>query len=264
VPFEGNYLPNGTAGLGRIIVSSNVAAFTGFDNRPPNDPVIYPQACPAACPGMVKIVESMQLNPTLAAGTNGRAFTYYDSSQLKKYPIVSTRPCKEQIAFPGLNPECVPPQNDTVHQEALDWIVAEVKPSIDDRLFIIGHSYGGNRARLFADELVKRGYSVDALLTADPINWKKCSILDIVRGFFQAECKQGADVYLAPIGIRKVLSYVQTKEVPARRHPETDLRRDDLCNLLLLRYSIMEDIQRRHKRIRILSGFRKPDTIASR
>jgi hypothetical protein len=48
---------------------------------------------------------------------------------------------------------------------------------------VVGHSYGGNRARLFADQLQRQlNRTVDLLVTIDPIDWMSCNIGTVAFG----------------------------------------------------------------------------------
>jgi hypothetical protein len=168
LPFTGTYR--------RMIV----VLFTGYSDHPtpfPDDGVTYPDVCPPGnCPGMAQLATKLRNNSYLRDGILARAFTFYDVADW----------------LDALNAQCVltnelpvgfcawqhAPSNDATHQVAAAWL-AQVNPGRDDRIVVIGHSYGGNRARLFAEQLPSVGRSADLLATVDPIDWNLCSIAQL-------------------------------------------------------------------------------------
>ena len=82
--------------------------------------------------------------------------------------------------------------NTAHHAEAEFWVTNNVT-SANDRIIIAGHSYGGNRARIFAeqiDEVLYHLYSrhmIEGLVLVDPIDYATCHNADPL------ECLQGSD-----------------------------------------------------------------------
>lgn len=72
----------------------------------------------------------------------------------------------------------IPPFSDNDHVEAEAWLFNPAGSNfnpLQDRLVIAGHSYGGNRARLFANQIQKnRGVMAKQLVLVDPIDWRDC------------------------------------------------------------------------------------------
>ena len=165
LPFVGTYR--------RMIV----VLFTGFLDHPtpiPDDGVTYPDSCPGGdCPGMAQLAIELRSNSYLQEGVLAKTFTYYDVADWLKW---LTGSCL--LPLPPATTNCAwnhVPSSDTTHQVAAAWL-SQVAPGPDDRIVVIGHSYGGNRARLFAEQLPALGRSADILVTVDPIDWNLCSI----------------------------------------------------------------------------------------
>ena len=96
--------------------------------------------------GMSDLLTEIQADPALA-GAVGQVFTYDD-------------PPSPVLELP--------------HQTALNWVQAQ-HPTAADKIVLIGHSYGGNRARLFSGDLALRGLPARAVVTIDPIEWYQCN-----------------------------------------------------------------------------------------
>jgi hypothetical protein len=165
--------------------------FTGFGNSPPSVagdavPVTYPQGFLQTSLGMVNLVTSARLVlPTVIS----KAFTFYASSNIR--PL-------------GLTPISPPTEPFESHAEAYQWLIEEMSfsPSVD-HLFLAGHSYGGNRARLFAEELYrKNGVIPDQLVLVDPVDWTRCgypTVLDKRSDY--SGCDQSSDAYLMTLDV---------------------------------------------------------------
>ncbi|MDX2154039.1 MAG: LamG domain-containing protein [Bryobacteraceae bacterium] len=79
---------------------------------------------------------------------------------------------------------CLPPPSGAFHAEASTWITdaagANIQPN--DRLIIAGHSFGGNRARYFAEEIdtilfgMYQQHLIAGIVLVDPIDWSSCPI----------------------------------------------------------------------------------------
>jgi pimeloyl-ACP methyl ester carboxylesterase len=116
-------------------------------------------------PGMVNLATELQTAGFFKGSLFPQVFAFYNSSQEQNH-------CS---AF-SCDPQDYAPPDDSDDDVAQAWIDNAAKPSPDDVLVVIGHSYGGNRAKLFTEQLAKDGHSVAALITIDPIDWDLCSI----------------------------------------------------------------------------------------
>jgi hypothetical protein len=75
----------------------------------------------------------------------------------------------------------------------MNWIASQsVTPF--DIVAAVGHSYGGNRARRFVDDLKLAGMKASFLATIDPLDWDYCNILQVVGGGTSV-CNQSGSVY---------------------------------------------------------------------
>ena len=104
------------------------------------------------------------------------------------------------------------PATDTNHVEARNWFNSQsVAP--DDMLAVVGHSYGGNRARLFVDQLKNSGFIADLLVTVDPVDWDFCTFELGFDGALNLTnlCDQSASVYLH--SAKSALSFHQVQGV---------------------------------------------------
>jgi hypothetical protein len=89
--------------------------------------------------------------------------------------------------------------------------------SADDVIGVIGHSYGGNRARLYGLYLRNNWLlTPDALVTIDPIDWSTC----VPRTFLLEQCvietrpcDQSTLTYPTVLGMSKRLDYVQRSTI---------------------------------------------------
>ncbi len=161
----------------------------------PRDVAEYPAGYDQEGQGMTAILNLVRDTPGLAE-TRGKAFTFYTF---------------------GRGGPLSPPRDEGDHLEAEQWLTSQ-KPGSEDRVVVMGHSYGGNRARLFAAQLQKLAppIDVDALVTVDPIDWQKCGRLEWARcqaepNFGQSGCLQSLVPYLKPEGVDRVLSFLQSK-----------------------------------------------------
>ncbi len=159
-----------------------VVAFTGFDTAPnpsncfglgplhtSGSGVTY--TTPQTKAGVTEIVPEIDglvpgilPVPALEPGITGAAFTFYGNDESG---ILNGDAC----TAPGGNPD---------HIDAENWLAAQ-NPTAFDKIAIIGHSYGGNRARLFVEQLRKRkGWIADLLVTVDAIEWSRCNIPNVI------------------------------------------------------------------------------------
>jgi len=89
--------------------------------------------------------------------------------------------------------------------------------SPQDRVAVVGHSYGGDTARLFAKSLRKNNNIIaDALITIDPIDPKVChsslleGLLDCAFPSLSTNpCIQSGDYYDPPPQVRFLVDYVE-------------------------------------------------------
>jgi pimeloyl-ACP methyl ester carboxylesterase len=144
-----------------------VVLFTGFRNWPSRE---YPQEVPTTdsrssygmgdfSTGMPQLAWNIVNNPKLP-GVLARAFTFADSDDLN--------------AVPPPEGYFWPPQRRSVHVQAREWL-EQIGLTQADRLYVVGHSYGGNRAYLFARDHAIRPAG---LFLIDPINYDECSLQD--------------------------------------------------------------------------------------
>lgn len=174
-------------------------AFTGWNNSPGGAECTAITQWPGGgvryvfneyLPGITKLLIKALAEPALKDGISQSAFTFYTTDGHGNY----------------LGDACTAPSLTTNHLEAGQWI-AEKKPTADDVVAVVGHSYGGNRARLFVEQLMSSGTRTMLLATVDPIDWKSCSVshnlADLVSG-----CNQTAD-YHQPSSAEAVISAYQ-------------------------------------------------------
>jgi pimeloyl-ACP methyl ester carboxylesterase len=150
----------------------------------------------------------------LAPGLASRAFTFYDS-------------------FNELSP-CSTPSGPPDHATAEAWL-RSLNPTSDDLIAVTGHSYGGNRARLFADQLrinqVRQNASVatDALIMVDPVDWTTCDGLTVLKSFTylvsDPSCFQTGSPREIPQGVGAFRDFTQSKAltsgIPISGYPVT-------------------------------------------
>jgi len=94
------------------------------------------------------------------------------------------------------------------HAEAEKYLAA-LKLSNDDRVMVIGHSYGAHRARLFVEQIRRNlGLVVDLLMTVDPVDWDTCYMTAAV--FRIAQCDQSDDSWAQPTSAKNGHGYKGT------------------------------------------------------
>ena len=210
--------PGGTIQFSGIYSRTLVALFTGFSDRPTINPgddgVTYPDQCAVqGCPaGMAALASELRVDPTLTPGIYAKTFTFYDERDYVLNPVLGPLSfnCFAQVFLTTpVDPACRPPLAGN-HQIAQAWIGA-LAPTPDDRIVIIGHSYGGNRARLFAQQLLDTGYEVDGLVTADPIDWSVCGLFNALGVFIDSDCDFSNNPYIVPDSLHYLLSFTQTQ-----------------------------------------------------
>ncbi len=186
--------------------------------------------------GMTRLLWEVQQTPSLAAGARLAGFTFYSVDQ-------------------GGNPlgNACYPASDSDHLQALNWLNPDAwRP--DDLLTVVGHSYGGNRARLFVNSLrtrIPNPIRADLLITVDPVDWNACNIQTGFTQLFSENaydlCDQSAASY--GHGARSALSFRQERgefglglkgyslaaETPSRRPDyHTDIDDDQVVHSTIL------------------------------
>jgi pimeloyl-ACP methyl ester carboxylesterase len=132
--------------------------------------------------------------PTLAPGLASRAFTFYDNQ-----------------GSPCFGPSGVPD-----HATAEAW-VRSFNPTANDIIVVVGHSYGGNRARLFAQQLRSNQvrpdarFSTDALILVDPVDWTSCNDAHSPFLFADASCFQTGLPQELPQSVGAFRDFTQTQ-----------------------------------------------------
>jgi hypothetical protein len=118
-----------------------------------------------------------------------------------------------------LHIRCRPaPLDNFSHMEAQQWVLDQ-NPTAGDQLVIVGHSYGGNRAVLFASQLkrLKLTLQISGLATIDPINWNSCNIKNIDLRCLAGRptpCDQSSDIRAKANPVSSIpLSFTQTQGI---------------------------------------------------
>ncbi len=185
------------------VCNTFLVAFTGFDNAPQasscttpplnrGSGVEYPLTHLVDGQGMTTLLQNIAGFSELSF-IRAHAFTFYSGQN---------------------GNACTPPSNRKDHTEAAAWLQNQSFGS-GDRLIIVGHSYGGFRAWLFAEQVAQMPThgSVEALILVDPIDWEICS--DLV-GYMQPQgpCQQEKIKLGVPTGVPsdRVFVYRQNKE----------------------------------------------------
>ena len=166
-----------------------VVLFTGFSNAPPGNGDQYPDHWHKDGIGMTTLADRILNYAPIADAAHASTFTFY-------YPGNGGGSC-------GI-PACTPPRDNSDDPDPQAWLQA-MNPGQEDRIVIIGHSYGGNRARLFAEQLRNLSYTVDALGLVDPIDWTFCSIANL-----GSHCDQSDLIEVQPDSVVLSKTYVQT------------------------------------------------------
>lgn len=140
--------------------------------------------------GMTDILKRIKGTPELQ-NVIGKSFTFF--------------------SYGNGSPLVAPLDDTSAHVEAYEWLTKQ-NLRAEDRVFVLGHSYGGNRARLFAQNLYDRqAASVDGLVTVDAVDWMRCRSLEPVG----VDCNQSGDLKEVPTGVGGVLSHTQQGTLPA-------------------------------------------------
>ena len=198
---------NGTTRFGqggqiKIAPSSRliVALFSGFGNDP------------YASNGMTQLLSEIredfvsQLRVTVFA----QVFTFDNKS--KEQPDAVD--CQSTASALNARPRC-----------ALNWILSQ-NPTPEDKIVLIGHSYGGNSARRLSYQLgsLNQKLTVYGLITIDPIDWDRCTPIDALdlntsskTGLIDVDCKSDCSQMNleldCPSTVIRRISYTQTQGV---------------------------------------------------
>jgi hypothetical protein len=174
-----------------------VVLFTGFRSAPPdrNKNQYPPGWNDSSDPiGMATLANNMATYAPLEGSAHAAVFTYYSLGN-------GGAACDTFL----LHVACTPPRDNNDDPEPEAWLKS-FDPGEEDRIIVIGHSYGGNRARLFAEQLRKLSYTVDLLGLVDPIDWSLCSIYNLGE-----YCKQATfNLELQPDNVVLSQAYVQS------------------------------------------------------
>ena len=165
-----------------------LVSFTGWDNAPDQSNcfelggigsgIKYDESSWAtSTAGMIKLLYEIQQGPAaLSVGADMAGFTFYSTDGNGHQLGDACSPDDATGATVA----------DAAHAEAHAWIESQtVTP--DDIVAVMGHSYGGNRARRFVDELDLAGIVVSFLATVDPIDWDKCNGKQLLIGCDQSQ-----------------------------------------------------------------------------
>ena len=153
-------------------------------------------------PGMVNLATELQTNSFFKNSLFPQVFTFYNSSQEQNH-------CAPLSAC---DPQSFAPPDDSDHDVAQAWIDNAAKPGPDDVLVVIGYSYGGNRAKLFTEQLARDGHPVAALITIDPIDWDLCTISKELS--LTGVCNQSMVIESKPDNATDVFSFAQIQINP--------------------------------------------------
>ena len=136
--------------------------------------------------------------PTLAPGLASRAFTFYDNQ----------------------GSSCFGPSGVPDHATAEAW-VRSFNPTANDIIVVVGHSYGGNRARLFAEQLHANKvrdnarFATDALIMVDPVDWTTCDGLNMLNAYnflvSDPSCFQTGSPREIPLGVGAFRDFTQSQ-----------------------------------------------------
>lgn len=189
-----------------------VVSFTGFGNAPVNfDAGICNTTGNFARCDTYPVVEwaSPDRGATdILATLRGMNFPI-GSLQTNAFTFFSSGPATRQL---NGGPKTAP-TDETIHVEAGDWLRGLKTAGlvgIEDRVIIMGHSYGGNRARLFAEQAaIILGRPVDLLAAIDPVDWTACR--PSTAGFVDSHCYQRDRTVLPTSSARAQLSFYEIR-----------------------------------------------------
>lgn len=171
-----------------------VVTFTGRGGIPPTcnstgECWRYPVGHLANSYGMTTVVRDIMRLPT-AGPILTQAFTFYSGTNGSAFEE---------------------PRNEADHGEAEAWLRSnDFNGSGLDRLVIAGHSYGGNRARLFAAQVYRNfnGVRTESLILVDPIDWTSCD----EGSFLFLGCVQTDVRHSAPVGVDRAIVFRQRRD----------------------------------------------------
>ena len=185
-----------------------LVSFTGWNNAPSGS-YGFPLICTSLLPGagiqyystdnqagagMIQLLR--EVPPLISQGAKMAAFTFYSTD-----------------AQGHQNGDaCSAPSDRSDHREAWDWVTNQSPTRTqDDIVVVVGHSYGGHRAKLFVEQLKRGGINTDLLVTVDPIDWGLCQITNLVRNLYTDACIQLTDtVQINQSPAKATISYYQS------------------------------------------------------
>jgi hypothetical protein len=208
-PQQITVLPGSSTELTAIYTRAITILFTGYLDHPTTTQSSFPgiqyqstEPCGQNCPGLLTLASEAKNDNTLGPGLLAGTFTFYTGSNVNpSVPIVGTMPW------------VFGPPDESPHVEAMTWLQTTARPTINDKIFVIGHSYGGNRARLFEQQLATRSLTTSGLVTLDPIDWSTCSIQTTIGFTFDSRCNQSGVALVPGAGVEHVLSFTQTHSI---------------------------------------------------
>lgn len=154
--------------------------FTGYGVSPSGEGCggrgEYPAGASFPGHGMTEITATLE-NSVPAGELVARTFTYFNE---------------------GMGLACSTPlDGEADHTAAAAFVERHLQAG--DRVILAGHSYGGHRALLFAAQFQRSyGRPADAVVLADPIDWTRCSIREILGGGRISDCRQNTLTVFAP------------------------------------------------------------------
>lgn len=149
-----------------------LVTFTGYSISPSGETCggqnVYGEGVSYPGTGMLEILKKLR-GKLPESQLEMRAFTYFNAGQ----GLACTAP------FDG----------EADHKAAEEFLRGKVAPG--DFVIVAGHSYGGHRAALFAEQFQRKfGRPVSALVLADAIDWTACSIRGVLSGGTLSDCRQ--------------------------------------------------------------------------
>jgi pimeloyl-ACP methyl ester carboxylesterase len=180
-----------------------VALFSGFLNLPNSEN------------GMTTLLDEIKNDSGVRWNTDVFAAVFTYDNQRRNGE--SDPACQPQFGAAGPGGLGAP------HKCALQWL-SRLQPQVQDKIVLIGHSYGGNRARLMSYDIASwnPNLKIAGLVTIDAIDWDRCMPknaegLNDLDATCQNECQNACnqsclELDCSPIVINRI-SYTQTQGV---------------------------------------------------
>lgn len=149
-----------------------LVTFTGYSVSPSGEACggqnVYGEGVSFPGSGMLEILQKLKDRKPVSE-LEMKAFTFFNTG----FGLACTAP------FDG----------EADHAAAEEFLRGRVTP--EDFVIVAGHSYGGHRALLFAEQFQRKFQrGVNAVVLADPIDWTACSIRGILSGGNLSNCRQ--------------------------------------------------------------------------